>query len=92
MASNQLSADVDFVELNEAFASQTLACIRLWEGLDPAKVNVDGGAIATGHPLGAFGARIIGQRARKLEANGEGIGVAAICIGVGQGFAVVLER
>lgn len=85
-------ADVDFVEINEAFASQTISCIRLWEGLDPDKVNVDGGAIALGHPLGASGARIIGQLARKLEANGGGIGVAAICIGVGQGLAVVLER
>jgi acetyl-CoA acyltransferase len=85
-------ADVDFVEINEAFASQAIACIRLWDGLDPEKVNVDGGAIAIGHPLGASGARIIGQLARKLEANGGGIGVAAICIGVGQGLAVVLER
>lgn len=84
--------DVDFVELNEAFAAQALSCIRLWDGLDPEKVNVDGGAIAVGHPLGASGARIIGQLARKLEANGGGIGVAAICIGVGQGLAVVLER
>ncbi|TFD60107.1 thiolase family protein [Cryobacterium sp. Hh38] len=85
-------ADVDFVELNEAFAAQALSCIRLWDGLDPDKLNVDGGAIAMGHPLGASGARIIGQLARKLEANGGGIGVAAICIGVGQGLAVVLER
>ncbi len=85
-------ADVDFVEINEAFASQAISCVRLWEGLDPARVNVDGGAIALGHPLGASGARIIGQLARKLEANGGGIGVAAICIGVGQGLAVVLER
>lgn len=85
-------ADVDFVEINEAFASQSIACIRLWDGLDPNKVNVDGGAIAVGHPLGASGARILGQLARKLEANGGGIAVAAICIGVGQGLAVVLER
>lgn len=85
-------ADVDFVEINEAFASQTLACVQLWKGLDPEKVNVDGGAIAIGHPLGASGARIIGQLARKLEAIGGGVGVAAICIGVGQGLAVVLER
>lgn len=85
-------ADVDFVEINEAFASQALACIKLWPELDPAKVNVDGGAIAIGHPLGASGARIIGQLARKLEANGGGVAVAAICIGVGQGLAVVLER
>jgi acetyl-CoA acetyltransferase family protein len=85
-------ADVDFVEINEAFASQAIACVKLWEGLDPEKVNVDGAAIALGHPLGASGARIIGQLARKLEANGGGVGVAAICIGVGQGLAVVLER
>ena len=85
-------ADVDFVEINEAFASQSISCVRLWKGLDPARVNVDGGAIALGHPLGASGARIIGQLARKLEDNGGGIGVAAICIGVGQGLAVVLER
>jgi acetyl-CoA acetyltransferase family protein len=84
--------DVDFVEINEAFASQAISCVRLWDGLDPEKVNVDGGAIAIGHPLGASGARIIGQLARKLEANGGGVGVAAICIGVGQGLAVVLER
>ncbi|MCU1445352.1 MAG: 3-oxoadipyl-CoA thiolase [Cryobacterium sp.] len=85
-------ADVDFVEINEAFASQAISCIRLWDGLDPDKVNVDGGAIAIGHPLGASGARILGQLARKLEANGGGIAVAAICVGVGQGLAVVLER
>lgn len=85
-------AAVDFVEINEAFASQALSCVQLWHGLDPDKVNVDGGAIAIGHPLGASGARIIGQLARKLEANGGGVGVAAICIGVGQGLAVVLER
>ncbi|MEY4434272.1 MAG: hypothetical protein RIR16_312 [Actinomycetota bacterium] len=85
-------SQVDFVELNEAFAAQTLACLRLWKDLDPAKLNVDGGAIAIGHPLGASGARIVGQLARKLEAKGGGIGVATICIGVGQGLAVVLER
>jgi len=85
-------SQVDFVELNEAFAAQTLACLRLWKDLDPAKLNVDGGAIAIGHPLGASGARIVGQLARKLEANGGGLGVATICIGVGQGLAVVLER
>ena len=85
-------ADVDFVEINEAFAAQALSCVKLWDGLDPEKVNVDGGAIAIGHPLGASGARIIGQLARRLEANGGGVGVAAICIGVGQGLAVVLER
>lgn len=83
--------DVDLVELNEAFAAQSLACLRLWPGLDPAKVNVHGGAIAIGHPLGASGARIVGHLAHSLAARGGGIGVAAICIGVGQGMAVVLQ-
>ena len=85
-------ADVDVVELNEAFAAQSLACLHLWPELDPAKVNIHGGAIALGHPLGASGARILIHLARSLEARGGGIGVAAICIGVGQGLAVVLER
>ena len=85
-------ADVDVVELNEAFASQSLACLKLWPDLDPAKVNMHGGAIAIGHPLGASGARIIGHVAHELARRGGGVGVAAICIGVGQGLAVVLER
>lgn len=85
-------ADIDFVEINEAFASQALACMELWTELDPSKVNVDGGAIAVGHPLGASGARIIGQLARKLQASGKRFGLAAICIGVGQGLAVILEN
>lgn len=85
-------ADIDFVEINEAFASQALACMKLWTELDPSKVNVDGGAIAVGHPLGASGARIIGQLARKLQASGKRYGLAAICIGVGQGLAVILEN
>lgn len=85
-------SEVDFLEINEAFAAQALSCVKLWDELDPTTVNVDGGAISIGHPLGASGARIIGQLARKLEANGGGVGVAAICIGVGQGLAVVLER
>lgn len=85
-------ADVDLVELNEAFASQSLACIQLWSELDPARVNVHGGAIALGHPLGASGGRIIGHLAHELARRGGGVGVAAICIGVGQGLAVVLER
>jgi acetyl-CoA acyltransferase len=83
--------DVGVVELNEAFASQSLACLRGWPGLDPDKVNVRGGAIAIGHPLGASGARILGRLANELRARGGGYGVAAICIGVGQGLAVVLE-
>lgn len=85
-------ADVDVVELNEAFAAQSLACLKLWPELDPSKVNVDGGAIALGHPLGASGARILLHLARALERRGGGVGLAAICIGVGQGLAVVLER
>ncbi|CAN5563185.1 thiolase family protein [soil metagenome] len=85
-------ADVDLVELNEAFASQSLACLKLWPELDPAKVNVHGGAIAIGHPLGASGGRILGRAAHALAARGGGVAVVAICIGVGQGLAVVLER
>jgi len=85
-------ADVDLVELNEAFASQSLACLQLWTELDPAKVNVHGGALAIGHPLGASGGRIIGHAAHELAKRGGGVAVAAICIGVGQGLAVVLER
>ena len=83
--------DVDVVELNEAFASQSLACLREWKELDPDKVNPDGGAIALGHPLGASGVRILGTLAHALRRRGGGRGVAAICIGVGQGLAVVLE-
>jgi acetyl-CoA acyltransferase len=83
--------DIDAVELNEAFASQSLACLREWRELDPEKVNPRGGAIAIGHPLGASGARILGRLAHELRARGGGRGVAALCIGVGQGLAVVLE-
>ena len=85
-------ADVDLVELNEAFASQSLACLQLWPELDPERVNIHGGAIAIGHPLGASGGRIIGHAAHELARRGGGVAVAAICIGVGQGLAVVLER
>lgn len=91
-AAGRTWADVDLVELNEAFAAQSLACLRLWPELDPAHVNVHGGALAIGHPLGASGGRIIGHLAHELARRGGGIGVAAICIGVGQGLAVVLER
>jgi acetyl-CoA acetyltransferase family protein len=83
--------DLAVVELNEAFASQTLACLKGWPELDPAKLNPRGGAIAIGHPLGASGARIVGRVAHELRARGGGYGLAAICIGVGQGLAVVLE-
>ncbi len=85
-------ADVDIVELNEAFASQSLADIQGWPDLDPERVNIHGGALAIGHPLGASGGRIIGHAAHELKRRGGGIAVAAICIGVGQGLAVVLER
>lgn len=85
-------ADVDLVELNEAYASQTLACLSLWSELDPEKVNVHGGAIAIGHPLGASGGRILGRAAHELASRGGGVAVVAICIGVGQGLAIVLER
>jgi len=83
--------DVSVVELNEAFASQCLADISQWPGLDPEKVNPNGGAIAVGHPLGASGVRILGGLALEIRRRGGGFGVAAICIGVGQGLAVVLE-
>jgi acetyl-CoA acyltransferase len=83
--------DIVAVELNEAFASQSLACLRDWPELDPEKVNVRGGTIAIGHPLGASGARILGRLAHELHRRGGGYGVAAICIGVGQGLAVILE-
>ena len=83
--------DVAAVELNEAFAVQSLACIDAWK-VDPAIVNACGGAIAIGHPLGASGARILGTLAKRLQTDGGRWGVAAICIGVGQGLAVVLEN
>jgi acetyl-CoA acetyltransferase family protein len=82
--------DIDVAELNEAFASQSLACLADWP-LDPEKLNPHGGAIALGHPLGASGARILGTLAHGLKRTGGRYGIAAICIGVGQGLAVVLE-
>ncbi|WP_151084235.1 thiolase family protein [Nocardioides cynanchi] len=84
-------SDVGAVELNEAFAVQSLACIDAWD-VDPSIVNTRGGAIAIGHPLGASGARVLGTLAHVLVERGERWGVAAICIGVGQGLAVVLEN
>jgi acetyl-CoA acyltransferase len=82
---------VGAVELNEAFAVQSLACLDAWK-VDPDIVNTRGGAIAIGHPLGASGGRIVGTLAKVLRERGERWGVAAICIGVGQGLAVVLEN
>ena len=84
------AADVDVVELNEAFASQAIACIRDL-GLDHEKVNIDGGAIALGHPLGATGARITGKAAALLKREGGRYALATQCIGGGQGIATVLE-
>jgi 3-oxoadipyl-CoA thiolase len=82
--------DLQLVELNEAFASQSLACIQDLE-LDPARVNVNGGAIALGHPLGASGARLVLTLAYELRRRGGGYGLATMCIGVGQGIATVIE-
>ena len=84
-------ADIGAVELNEAFAVQSLACLDAW-GIDPEIVNTRGGAIAIGHPLGASGARVLSTLAAVLQERGERWGLAAICIGVGQGLAVVLEN
>jgi len=83
--------DLAMVELNEAFAAQSLACLSDWPELDPEIVNIHGGAIALGHPLGSSGARIVSHLAHQLRARGGGYGLAAICIGVGQGLAVVLQ-
>jgi 3-oxoadipyl-CoA thiolase len=82
---------VDLIELNEAFASQTLACVRALH-LDLDRVNVNGGAIALGHPLGASGARIVTTLVHEMARRGVRYGLAAMCIGVGQGIALVLER
>jgi len=84
-------SDVGAVELNEAFAVQSLACLDAWP-IDPEIVNTRGGAIALGHPLGASGGRIVGTLTKVLRERNERWGVAAICIGVGQGLAVVLEN
>lgn len=86
-------ADMDVIELNEAFAAQALACIRAW-GLadDDPRINPHGGAIALGHPLGMTGGRILLSAARTLQRNGGRYALVTLCIGVGQGYAVVLER
>ncbi|MEU9340213.1 thiolase family protein [Streptomyces sp. NPDC048278] len=84
--------DLDVLELNEAFAAQVLGCVAEWPEFDPAILNPQGGAIALGHPLGASGARLAGTVAHQLARRGSGVGVATLCIGVGQGLALVLER
>jgi acetyl-CoA acetyltransferase family protein len=85
------AGQLDLVELNEAFASQALACIQDLQ-LDPARVNLSGGAIALGHPLGSSGARILTTLVHALRRTGGRFGLAAMCIGVGQGIAVIVER
>jgi acetyl-CoA C-acetyltransferase len=82
---------IDRVEINEAFAAQTIACQREL-GLDPAKLNVNGGAIAIGHPLGATGVRISVTLARELQRSNTRYGIASACIGGGQGIAVLVEN
>jgi acetyl-CoA acetyltransferase family protein len=84
-------SDLAVVELNEAFAAQSLACLAEWPELDPTIVNPQGGAIALGHPLGSSGARLVTSLAWQLHRRGGGFGLAAMCIGVGQGIAIVLE-
>jgi acetyl-CoA acetyltransferase family protein len=83
--------DLDLIELNEAFAAQSLACVRALE-LDPARVNVHGGAIALGHPIGASGARIVATLVHAMRARDARLGLASLCIGVGQGIATIFER
>jgi 3-oxoadipyl-CoA thiolase len=83
--------DIDLIELNEAFAAQSLPCIRELE-MDPAKVNVNGGAIAIGHPLGSTGARILATLVHEMKRRGSHYGLVTMCIGVGQGIATVVER
>ncbi|HEY8087139.1 MAG TPA: 3-oxoadipyl-CoA thiolase, partial [Polyangiaceae bacterium] len=83
--------ELDLIELNEAFAAQSIACVRGLD-LDPGKVNVGGGAIALGHPIGSSGARILGTLLWAMKARGSRRGMAALCIGVGQGIAMLVER
>ncbi|MGH2806260.1 MAG: thiolase family protein [Actinomycetota bacterium] len=83
--------DIDLIELNEAFAAQSLACIKELD-LDRAKVNVNGGAIALGHPLGCSGARILTTLVHEMQRRGSRYGLATMCIGVGQGIATIVER
>jgi 3-oxoadipyl-CoA thiolase len=85
------TADLDLIELNEAFASQSIVCIDEL-GLDPARVNVNGGAIALGHPLGMSGSRLITMLTHELRRTGGRYGLATMCIGVGQGIATIVER
>jgi len=85
------AADLDLIELNEAFAAQAIPCVRELD-LDPARVNVNGGAIAIGHPLGASGARLVTTLVHELSRRGARYGLASMCIGVGQGISAIFER
>ena len=92
LARSGVSADsIDLIELNEAFAAQAVACVRGLD-LDPARVNVNGGAIALGHPLGASGARIVVTLVHEMNRRGAKRGLASLCVGVGQGLATMFER
>jgi 3-oxo-5,6-didehydrosuberyl-CoA/3-oxoadipyl-CoA thiolase len=84
-------SDIDLIELNEAFAVQSLACMQEL-GIDPSKVNVNGGAIALGHPLGSSGARILTTLVHEMKRRKSHYGLATMCIGVGQGIATLVER
>ena len=84
-------SDIDLIELNEAFAIQSLACMKEL-GMDPNKVNVNGGAIALGHPLGSSGARILTTLVHEMKRRKSHYGLATMCIGVGQGIATIVER
>jgi acetyl-CoA acetyltransferase len=83
--------DLDLIDINEAFASQAIACEREL-GFDRERFNVNGGAIAIGHPLGCSGARLVGNVAHELRRRGARYGVAALCVGVGQGVATIIEN
>jgi acetyl-CoA C-acetyltransferase/3-oxo-5,6-didehydrosuberyl-CoA/3-oxoadipyl-CoA thiolase len=92
LAAAGLSLDqIDLIELNEAFAAQSLACVREL-GIDEERLNVNGGAIALGHPLGCSGARLTTTLMREMRRRGARHGVATLCVGVGQGLATVFER
>ena len=85
--------DIDLIELNEAFAAQALACLRSWKIADnDPRVNPNGGAIALGHPLGMSGARILHSAAIELNEQNKKYALVTMCVGVGQGYAVVIER
>ena len=83
--------EIDLIEINEAFAAQVLACAREL-GIDGGRLNVNGGAIALGHPLGCSGARLLTTLAWELRRRGGRYGIASLCVGVGQGLATVIER